>query len=119
MKESLVKDEMLDLICTMSISGNLKAVLPVYFNYFFNKNMSDLIDGEYTVVGKATRVILPNSEDSINLLRNTSFDLLKREVIEDIFTQLNNGQNEQLNMPEINTYIVGPSMLVIPIAIYS
>jgi len=119
MKDSLVQDEMLDLICSLATSNDLKAVLPVYLNYFFNRNMSDLIDGEYTVVGKVIRIVSADTEETINLLRNTSFNLFKQHAIEGLFEQMSRGQSEQFNMPDIATHIAGPSMLVIPIAIYS
>lgn len=80
--------------------------------------MNEIIDGNYTVVGKMVKVVL-NENDSINLFRNTGFKLLKQDFLEQFFSSFNNQADEQLHLPEITTRINKPALLVIPIAIFS
>lgn len=119
MKESLTQHNMIDLISTINTSSEVvRAVLPVYIDFFFNRNMNEIIDGNYTVVGKMVKVVL-NENDSINLFRNTGFKLLKQDFLEQFFSSFNNQADEQLHLPEITTRINKPALLVIPIAIFS
>lgn len=90
-KNSLTQNDFVDLICTINQKENLKAVLPVYLDYFFNNNMNELIDGNFTVVGKVVKVV--NEEESnINLFRNTGFKLFKQETLEDMFDSFEDGE---------------------------
>ncbi|KYD24777.1 hypothetical protein DER53_11470 [Parageobacillus toebii NBRC 107807] len=118
-RESLTQHDMIDLISTIKNSHEtIKAVLPVYINFFFNRSMNEIIDGNYTVVGKVAKVVL-DQNDNINLFRNTGFKLLKQHTLEKMFTSFNDQADEQLELPEIITRINEPALLVIPIAIYS
>mgnify|MGYP001148423569 CR=1 FL=1 len=83
-KKSLTENQIMDLICTINSSENFKAVIPVYLNYFFHNNMSEIIDGNFTVVGKVVKVV-NNSEENINLFRNTGFKLFKQNALDEIF----------------------------------
>lgn len=119
MKESLTQHNMIDLISTINTSSEVvRAVLPVYIDFFFNRNMNEIIDGNYTVVGKMVKVVL-DENDSINLFRNTGFKLLKQDFLEQFFSSFNNQADEQLHLPEITIRINKPALLVIPIAIFS
>lgn len=48
MRNSLVENNNMDLICTINEMETLKTVLPVYLNYFIHKNTNEIIDGNYT-----------------------------------------------------------------------
>lgn len=117
-KNSLTKNENIDLICSINSEENLKAVIPVYLDYFERSNMNEIIDGNYTVIGKVVKVV-KDSNDKINLFRNTGFKLFKQETLDDLFLSMNKNIDNQLDFPEIQSKISAPSMLVIPIAIYS
>lgn len=117
-KSSLTQNEFVDLICTIDENENLKAVLPVYSDYFFNNNMNELIDGNFTVVGKVIKVV--NEEESnINLFRNTGFKLFKQETLEEMFTSFEVGMDKGLDIPEITSKVNKPSLLVLPISIFT
>jgi hypothetical protein len=118
LSDSLKNGNMMDLICTMNGNVNLKAVLPVYIDYFVNNNMNEIIDGEYKVLGKVTKVITTESSESINLLRNTSFSLLQTSMISQLTNSFNSGQNLGLQYQEIITEISGPAVQLIPISIF-
>ncbi|SLL31571.1 DUF6414 family protein [Bacillus dakarensis] len=118
MKKGLVENGILDLICTINTSENLKAVIPVYMDYFVHNNLNEIIDGNYTVIGKVVKVV-NDSDDNINLFRNTGFNLFKQNTLDGLFRTMNNGVDEQLDFPDIESKISAPSLLVIPIAVYS
>ena len=118
LSDSLKNGNMIDLICTMNGNINLKAVLPVYIDYFVNNNMNEIIDGEYRILGKVTKVINAESSESINLLRNTSFSLLQTSMISQLTNSFNSGENYGLQYQEIITEISGPAVQLIPISIF-
>lgn len=62
--------------------------MPVYMDYFFNGNMNEIVNGEFKVFGKVTN-LCTDSNDSIDLLRNTSFTLLKKGMIDEIVQSMN------------------------------
>jgi len=118
MRKGLVENGIVDLICTINETEKLKAVIPVYIDYFVRNNMNEIIDGNYTVIGKVVKIV-KDPEDDINLFRNTGFKLFKQQTLENIFLSMNRNIDEQLDFPEIQTKVSKPSMLVIPMAIYS
>ncbi|MDX8045391.1 hypothetical protein SH601_05255 [Gracilibacillus sp. S3-1-1] len=118
MRNNLVYNGILDIICTINETEKLKAVIPVYMDYFVRNNMNEIIDGNYTVIGKVVKVVR-SPEDNINLFRNTGFKLFKQQTLENLFLSMNKNVDEQLDFPEIRTKVLNPSMLVIPMAIYS
>jgi len=83
--DGLQTGDIVDLICySKNGSQNATTVLPVYNEYFFNRNMNEITDGQYKIIGKVTKVI-ENSGDSINLLRNTSFSLMQQSFLDSMF----------------------------------
>lgn len=118
MRNSLVENDNMDLICTINEMETLKAVLPVYLNYFIHKNTNEIIDGNYTVFGKVVKVVSAD-QDEINLFRNTAFKLFQQQVLDNLFQSMNTESNGQLEFPNIASKITTPAILVIPIAIYS
>jgi hypothetical protein len=116
--KSLTLGNMVDLICENNDS-KIKVILPVYYDYFFNKNMNEIIDGKFNILGKVIK-INTESENYINLLRNTSFNLMKQTSFIDMFKIINQNQNIKnlFDLPKLETKIPGPSLMLIPIAIY-
>lgn len=116
--KGLKSNDMMDLICKSSINGfEFQGVLPVYMDYFFNQNMNELIDGRFKVFGKVAKVCF-NEKEKINLLRNTSFTLIREKTLDDLFTSFNSFNDENFNIENVKTIVESPSVLVIPIAIY-
>ncbi|WP_407270372.1 hypothetical protein [Radiobacillus sp. PE A8.2] len=118
MRNSLIENESMDLICSINETQSLKAVLPVYINYFIHKNTNEIIDGNYTVFGKVVKIV-NTDQDEINLFRNTAFKLFQQKTLDGLFQSMNTGLDEQLEVPNIVSKISTPAILVIPIAIYS
>lgn len=120
LSDGLQTGNIVDLICQ---AGNnpekVTAILPVYHEYFFNRNMNEITDGQYKVIGKVTKVI-EDRNDSINLLRNTSFSLMQQSMLDSMFEGFNNEDTQKagMNIPNISTVVTAPAIMVLPIAIF-
>lgn len=80
--------------------------------------MNEIIDGDFTVIGKVVKVV-NDFDDNINLFRNTGFKLFKQKALDDLFNSMKNGMVEKLDFPNVQSRILYPSLLVMAIAIYS
>lgn len=119
MLAALTQSKSLELIADMLDIPGVKVVLSTKLNYFSDQNASEIIDGEFHVLGKIIRVIPPDSQDSINLLRKTSFGMVKRQSIEQLKNAFVGAGQHGLEFPELVTEIPGPALQVIPIAIFT
>lgn len=117
--KALTVDNTFDIIC--NVDNNLTSVINVYEDYFFNNNLNEIIDGEYTVIGKVVKISLSENNDSINLLRNTGLNLAKKELMDQMLQGLNSVEiaSSGIVVPHISTIIEDNAMLVIPICIYT
>ena len=61
-----------------------RAVLSTKPEYFGNEDASEIIDGEFRVLGKVIRSIATDSEQSINLLRKTSFGHIDNKIFDQL-----------------------------------
>ena len=106
-------DKSQDLIAE---SQDMNVVLTTNQDYFIDPTMNDVIDGQFRVFGKATRVIPTESDEVINLLRRTPVGKFIHQVPEfqDAFSEF-----ERLGLGSMQPEIQGPAMQVIPIAIFS
>ena len=96
--------------------GELDIVLTTEQEWFIDQTMNDIIDGQFRVLGKATRVIVAR-DGKINLLRKTAFGKFP-EVVAGLGQALNN--IEGMSLPEApETEIHGPAMQVIPVAMFA
>lgn len=108
-----------DIIC--KIDDNLTSVINVYENYFFNNNINEIVDGEYTVVGKVVKISKKDNGDTINLLRNTGLNLAKKELMDNMLEGFQSGDisSAGIEVPSLSTIIEDNAMLIIPICIYT
>ena len=98
-------------------NGNNTIVLSAQERYLQNDNISELLGGNFKVLGKVIRVCR-ESDDGINLLRKTTLDVLNDDDL-NAFTEV--FQSEELknfNLPDVEVKIMPPAVIVIPIAIY-
>jgi hypothetical protein len=108
-----------DLLGEVVDSDGLRAVLATETTYFADPSMNDIIDGEFHVLGKVTRIVRTGTDESINLLRKTMFSRLPAEMIEQLVTVLNNSASMGLRFSTVETAVLGPAFQVIPIAIFA
>ena len=114
--DSLQENGMVDLICETKGNYSFSSVLPVYMDYFFNGNMSEIVDGKFKVIGKVTKISM--EQEKIDLLRNTSFTLFRENILKEMLSAFNADNNGEINAGDVQTSISSPALLIIPIAIY-
>ena len=112
--KGLQEDGKKDIICK---TNNLNVVIPTDENYFLNKNMSEITDGNYKILGKVVQICLNDGE--ISLLRNTVFSKLQLDKMQDFQNIFNDDSLKQFTGEDgLVTSIKAPVIMVIPIAIY-
>jgi hypothetical protein len=119
MLRALTQSNSLELIGELTDLPEAKVVLNAELSYFNTKTTTEAIDGEFYVLGKIIRVIKAGSEDSINLLRNTSFRQIDLKLFNDWTGSFKGAEDAGLNFPEIVTEIKAPSIQILPIAIFT
>ncbi len=104
----------------LDISG-VKSVLTARLDFFSEGNATEIIDGEFRVLGKVVRVVMPDSGESINLLRKTTLGRFGRKTLDQLSEGFDNSELEEagINFPKLITEIEGPALQVIPIAIFT
>lgn len=104
-----------DIIC-QTLTKSI--VINTDLNYFLNKSMSEITDGNYKVLGKVTKICQEN-EDGISLLRNTAFSRLKIDKMREFQELFNSNELKPFFGDEkITSVVESPTMMIIPIAIY-
>lgn len=116
--QALKSGNTLDLTASELPSGH-KAIITVESLYLNDPVMSDLVDGEFKVVGKVVRSIGDSSE-SINLIRKTALSRMPSHILEKVFQQFATlGTTQGFDLPELKMEIEGPAIQILPIAIYA
>jgi hypothetical protein len=108
----------IDLIGDMHFGG-YRAVIPVEYEFFSSSTPASIIDGEFVVLGKTVRHIKDGSDESINLLRGTSFGLFNEDTIDEMVAALSGMSQGGVALPDISPKIPPPCVQVVPIAIYA
>lgn len=93
-------------------------VLSAQEQYLANDNVSEIIGGHFKVLGKVISVCKDENEN-IDLLRKTSLSVFSEEMLEEAFSGLKSNDTQQFKLPKLVTKIAGPSVIVIPVAIYA
>lgn len=92
-------------------------VLSAQEQYLQNDNISELLGGNFKVLGKIIKVC-KEKDDSINLLRKTTLDVLGDEELNAFTAEFQSEDLENFNLPALEVIIESPAVIVIPIAIY-
>lgn len=92
-------------------------VLSAQEKYLQNDNISELLGGNFKVLGKVIKVC-KDEDDSINLLRKTTLDVLDDDSLNEFMSVFKDEELSSYNLPEIELKIYSPAIIVIPIAIY-
>ena len=114
LRKAIVSSGTIDLVARV---GKMNFVLTAEDDCFIEPTMNSVLDGNFRVFGKVTRVVIDNTE-SVNLLRSSPFGKFPQAV-----QQLGSAIQElresgfEGGVPETN--ISGPTLQVIPIAIFS
>lgn len=118
---SLKLGNIIDIICNVQSENDITMVLQTDIDFFNNKNMNEIIDGEYHVLGKVIKIIKDDNMDEINLLRNTSLSSVNDNLMDTFIRAFNNNEMAEagIDIPKVITKIKGNGMLILPIAIYT
>ena len=116
--ESLKAGDTVDLT-----ANNLKtehtAVVTVETSFLNNPMMSDLVDGQFKVIGKVVRSVTDKSQN-INLLRKTAWSKMPPQLLSQLFNSLELLNSEQgFGIPKLEWEVEGPAIQILPIAIYA
>ena len=113
--EELKHSGTIDFILTDSVGT---VVLSAQEQYLANDNVSEIIGGRFKVLGKVIAICHDETEE-IDLLRKTTLSILPEELLNQLFSGFNTSETAQFNLPTLVTKIVGPALIVIPVAIYA
>lgn len=118
LSESIKAGGTIDLIANRAV-GEFSAVIPVESKYLNDPSMSDLVDGQFYVLGKVIRRI-ESDDESISLIRKAAISRMPRPNLEKAFDAINAlGELQGFEIPEIVWEIPGPAFQVVPIAVYA
>ena len=99
-------------------SGELSAVLSAQEKYLTNDNISEILGGRFKILGKVISICEDESE-RIDLLRKTVLSALSDEMLKDMISGFESNELNKLALPELKTQIEGPTLMLIPVAIYA
>lgn len=105
-----------DLVGEMQGESPINIVVTMDRSFTNENSLSDIIDGQYKVIGKVTKLVEEEEDDGINLLRNTSFALLPASAFDDLRGNLASMGD---TMPKLFTKVSAPALQVVPIGIFS
>ena len=97
--------------------GDKNFILTVKDDCFTDPTMNDVLDGEFRVFGKVTRVVRHDSE-SINLLRKAPLSKFSQGD-ESLASAVDELDKMNFEGGVSGTTIAGPALQVIPIAIFA
>ena len=106
-------------LTSKSLKAGYTAVVTVETGFLNDPLMSDLVDGQFKVIGKVIRSVGDSSE-SISLLRKTALSKMPSTLMLEVFGHLSAlGSEQGFGIPELKMEIAGPAIQVLPIAIYA
>lgn len=116
--DSLKAGSTIDL-SSVSIEFGYTAVVTVETGFLNDPLMSDLVDGQFKVIGKVIKSV-SDSSDSINLLRKTALSKMPPILMSDVLGHLSAlGTVQGFDIPKLKVAIEGPAIQILPIAIYA
>lgn len=109
----------IDLIARNVFLNNYSAVITVESGYLNDASMSDLVDGQFRVLGKVTKCIYDESE-SINLLRKTALSKMPQSILTGFTGVLDSlGDEQGFDVPRSERIVKGPAVQILPISIFA
>ena len=119
MLSALNEPNSVELIGELLDAPDVTSVLTARPDFFSEGGQSEIIDGEFSILGKITRVVVKDSGEPINLLRKTAFGKFHSSVFEQLSNVSAAMETAGMRSRDIVTEIPGPALLVIPIAIFT
>lgn len=104
-------------ILASGLPGGYRALLTLETEYLNDPTMSDIVDGQFTALGKIVRVIEQEDDRSISLLRKTALSMMPEQTLRELFK--NWSEIEEFQIPDLEWKMKGPIIQVIPVAIFA
>lgn len=117
LSESLKAGRTIDLTADSLRTGHT-AVITVETGFLNDPMMSDLVDGQFKVIGKVVKSVEDDTE-SISLLRKTALSKMPSSLLSQIFESLSAFSEQGFSVPEMKWEVSGPAIQILPIAIYA
>lgn len=106
-------------LSSSSLKAGYTAVVTVETCFLNDPLMSDLVDGQFKIIGKVIKSV-NDSSDSINLLRKTALSKMPSALMLEALGHLGSlGSEQGFDIPDLKLEIEGPAIQVLPIAIYA
>ncbi|RIA21201.1 hypothetical protein DFO61_3621 [Ectopseudomonas oleovorans] len=106
-------------LSSKSLKSGYTAIVTVETSFLNDPLMSDLVDGQFKIIGKVIRSV-SDSSDSINLLRKTALSKMPSTLMLEALGHLSAlGSEQGFGIPELKLEIEGPAIQILPIAIYA
>ncbi len=106
-------------LSSASLEAGYTAVVTVETEFLNDPLMSDLVDGQFKIIGKVIKSV-QDSSDSINLLRKTALSKMPSAIMLEALGHLSSlGSEQGFDIPDLKMEIEGPAIQVLPIAIYA
>jgi hypothetical protein len=116
--ERLKTGDTIDLT-TKKLDTGHNIVITAEVKFLNDPQMSDLVDGEFTVLGKVVKSV-EDETDHINLLRKNAISKMPENILNDMAFKLSALSTEQnFDIPDIVLRVPGPALQIIPVAIYT
>jgi len=116
--ESLKAGDTVDIV-TDKLACGYRAVITLERDFLNDPTMSDLVDGNFNVLGKIIRVI-DDDKDSINLIRKTALSAMPESALNQALAALSDlSRTQGFKIPSMELEAKGPVLQVLPIAIFS
>jgi hypothetical protein len=107
-----------DIVSDALESGH-RAVITLEQEYLSDPTMSDLVDGQFNVLGKIIRVV-PDANNAISLFRKSALSAMPKALLEQTFSPFSKLSKEQgFSIPDLEWDISGPVIHVLPISIFA
>ena len=118
LRDNLTKGRNMDLVAR-NVNGSLSAVITLELGFLNDPGLSDLVDGQFRVLGKVIKTI-ENNSDSISLLRNTALNKLPNRILGEFSSASDLLKNQsEFKLPSPEWEVKGPAIHILPIAIFA
>ncbi len=114
-REDLAKSKVVDAVMRPSAVEDLTVVIALALEFLPDGTFENLLSGDFSVLGKVTRVV--EGDEEISLYQRTVFSYLDSGVIDETFAQLQN--NSSLKLSQNPSSVEAPALQVMPLAIYA
>lgn len=117
-RDSLKAGGTVDILGESLLCGH-DSVITLEEEFLSDPTMADLVDGQFTVLGKVVRVVA-NGGNSISLIRKAAMGAMSPPALDEVFSHFQTAAAEgNFRLPPPKWQVEGPAFQVLPIAIYA